>query len=114
MNPERIGTQNTTNTRNKQHRNKTKRVNHNMLFLIEHTGFRKLRSESPIIFRHLRDLEISEIVPSEEFIKVLPSGAGMESDERIGGVLAGEIEERDIATRVLFSPICHIVDLALD
>lgn len=83
-------------------------------FLLEHSGSRELSREVPVIPRHLRDVEILEVVAGEEFVEILPCGGRVEGDEGVGDVLASQIEEGNLAAGVRFRPICDIVNFTLD
>lgn len=85
-----------------------------MALLLEKPCFGKQGIEVSVIPRNLGNVEILEVIAGEEFVEIFPGGAGMESDECIGYVLAGQIEEGDIAAGVIFGPIGDVVDFALD
>ncbi|KAL4385686.1 hypothetical protein GQ457_15G019330 [Hibiscus cannabinus] len=76
-----------------------------MSFLFEHTSFGKLRDQPPVILGRLRDLEIFEMVAGEQLVQILPSGSWVIRYERIGNILATQIQERDFATGMLFCPL---------
>lgn len=94
--------------------NRNQRIHSHMPFLLEQTLLGEFRRQSPVVLGNLRHLEILKVESGEEAVEVRPGGAGMVRDERIGDVVAGQIEERLVAAGVLRGPIGDIVHLALD
>ena len=85
-----------------------------MAFVFEEAEFAKLRGHAAVITGDLRDLEVSDVVAGEEVVEVVPRGSGVERDERVGYVLADEVEDHRVASGVGFDPIGDVVDFALD
>lgn len=85
-----------------------------MAFLFEQTHFRELEKKLPVVFGDLGNRVVFEVVAIEEFIEVLPGCGWMVSYKGIGDVLAGKIEEGEVAAGVGFDPIGDVVDFALD
>lgn len=54
------------------------------------------------------------MVAGEEAVEVVPRGPGVECDEGVGDVLAGEVEDQGFAAGMGFDPVGDVVDFALD
>ncbi|ONK54972.1 uncharacterized protein A4U43_UnF9020 [Asparagus officinalis] len=80
---------------------------------VEEAEPRELVDQAAVIGGDLRDFVVGEVAHVEAF-EVGPGGGGMVGDEGVGGVLAGEVKEREIAAGVRFEPMSDIVDFALD
>ena len=83
-------------------------------FFLEEAGLGEFGGEVSVVLGDVGDVEVLEVVAGEEAVEVGPGGGGVEGDEGVGDVVAGEVEEGDGAARVVFSPICDVVDFALD
>ena len=57
---------------------------------------------------------VSDVVAGEEAVEAVPGGSGVERGERVGYVLADEVEDDRVASGVGVDPIGDVVDFALD
>jgi len=83
-------------------------------FDLVQTHLGEVGDEIPAVFGDVGDGVVLEVKSGEEGVEAFPCGGGMEGDEGVGDILAGEIEKGKLAARMVVSPIGDVVDLALN
>lgn len=88
----------------------------NVALPVEQAHAGELAGEAAVVPGHLGHGVALEAAAGVEAAEAAPGGAAgrVEGDEGVGGVLAGEAAEREVAARVVLDPLGDVVDLALD
>lgn len=114
MNPDTLRPHNAINADGEHHCDGTEGEENAVSFLLEKPHLGELVDQLSVVLGDLGGRVVSEIIPSEELVQILPGFSRVVSDEGVGGVLAGEVEQWKLAAGVVVGPLGDIVDLSLD
>lgn len=113
MNPNIARCHNAEHCGHKQAEHETKGEEDTVTLLPKKSHLDEFGDEFLVILRDLGDTVIG-VMTDEKAIQLLPRNAGVEGDEGIGGILSGEVQQREFTARMILEPFRDIVDLALD
>ncbi|GFP94616.1 delta(8)-fatty-acid desaturase [Phtheirospermum japonicum] len=112
--PEGIGAEDAVDARGEHEGDGAEGVDDAVALVVEEAQLDETGDEGPVVTGDVGDLEVLEVEAGEEGVEVFPGGAGVEGNEGVGDVLAGEAEDGDVAPGVVWEPVGDVIDLALD